>query len=208
MIYWRINTSHGLNQLAKIWRIINVSISLLKMRPGWTIFAQQRKSLYWPHTLYCIGLLWTEFWLFTQVMFASKYGWDRAHEPHFSFSSSYAHTDTDEDKGHPHEDTSGVVVGVVVAPVVHDYTCNALQWRHNDQITSLTVVYSIVYFRRRSKKTSKLRVTGLCAENSPGPVNSPHKGPVTWKMFPFDDVIMEYIQTSMIKTLISTLITH
>ena len=45
-------------------------------------------------------------------------------------------------------------------------------------------------FRRRSKKTSKLRVTGLCAGNSPGPVNAPHKGPVTRKMFPFDDVIM------------------
>ena len=45
-------------------------------------------------------------------------------------------------------------------------------------------------FRRRSKKTSTLRVTGLCAGNSPGPVNSPHKGPVTRKMFPFDDVIM------------------
>ena len=45
-------------------------------------------------------------------------------------------------------------------------------------------------FRRRSKKTPKLRVTGLCAGNSPGPVNSPHKGPVTGKMFPFDDVIM------------------
>ena len=39
-------------------------------------------------------------------------------------------------------------------------------------------------FRRRSKKTSKLRVTGPCA------VNSPHKWPVTRKMFPFDDVIM------------------
>ena len=26
--------------------------------------------------------------------------------------------------------------------------------------------------------------------NSPGPVNSPHKGPVTRKMLPFDDVIM------------------
>ena len=26
--------------------------------------------------------------------------------------------------------------------------------------------------------------------NSPEPVNSPHKGPVTLKMFPFDDVIM------------------
>ena len=45
-------------------------------------------------------------------------------------------------------------------------------------------------FRRRSKETSKLRVTGLCVGNSPGPVNSPHKGPVTRKMFPFDDVIM------------------
>ena len=58
------------------------------------------------------------------------------------------------------------------------------------QITSLTVVYSIVY-SGRSKKTSKLCVTGLCAGNSPGPVNSPHKGPVTRKMFPFDDVIMQ-----------------
>ena len=45
-------------------------------------------------------------------------------------------------------------------------------------------------FRHRSKKTSKLRVTGLSVGNSPGPVNSPHKGPVTRKMFPFDDVIM------------------
>ena len=58
------------------------------------------------------------------------------------------------------------------------------------QITSLTVVYSIVYSGTDQKKTSKLRVTGLCAGNSPGPVNSPHKGPVTRKMFPFDDVIM------------------
>ena len=45
-------------------------------------------------------------------------------------------------------------------------------------------------FRRRSRKTSKLRVTGLCAGNSPGPVSSPHKGPITRKMFPFDDVIV------------------
>ena len=57
------------------------------------------------------------------------------------------------------------------------------------QITSLTVVYLTVFFRRISKKTSKLRVTGICVGNSPGPVNSPHRGPVTRKMFPFDDVI-------------------
>ena len=37
------------------------------------------------------------------------------------------------------------------------------------QITSLTIVYASVYsvFRRWSKKTSKLHVTGLCAGNSP-----------------------------------------
>ena len=35
------------------------------------------------------------------------------------------------------------------------------------QITSLTIVYSIVCSDANKKKTSKLRVTGLCAENSP-----------------------------------------
>ena len=35
------------------------------------------------------------------------------------------------------------------------------------QITSLTIVYLTVYSMRKSKKTSKLRVTGLCVVNSP-----------------------------------------
>ena len=36
------------------------------------------------------------------------------------------------------------------------------------QITGLMIVYSTFYSgRRRSKKTSKLRVTGLCVGNSP-----------------------------------------
>ena len=35
------------------------------------------------------------------------------------------------------------------------------------QITSLMIVYSTVYSRRRSNKTSNLRATGLCAGNSP-----------------------------------------
>ena len=49
---------------------------------------------------------------------------------------------------------------------------------------------------RRSKKTSKPLVTGLCAGNSPGPVTSPHKWPVTRKLFPFDDVIMKSSATN------------
>ena len=59
------------------------------------------------------------------------------------------------------------------------------------QITSLTIVYSTVYSGADQRKHQS--VTGLCVGNSPGPVNSPHKGPVTWKMFPFDDVIMEIV---------------
>ena len=69
-----------------------------------------------------------------------------------------------------------------------------LQWRHddNDGVSNHQPHGCLLnrLFRRSSKKTSKLRVTGLCVGNSPGPVNSPHKGPVTRKMFPFDDVIM------------------
>ena len=69
-----------------------------------------------------------------------------------------------------------------------------LHWRHNDQDSvSNHQPHGCLLnrlFRCRSNKTSKLRVTGLCAGNSPGPVNSPHKWPVTRKMFPFDDVIM------------------
>ena len=62
------------------------------------------------------------------------------------------------------------------------------QWRHNgsDGVPNHQPQNGLLnrLFRIRSKKTSKLRVTGRW------PVNSPHKWPVTRKMFPFDDVIM------------------
>ena len=54
-------------------------------------------------------------------------------------------------------------------------------------------------FRRRSNKRSKLRVSGLCEGNPP--VDSPHKGPVTRKMFPSNDAIM--FKTKVFKNQIS-----
>ena len=64
-----------------------------------------------------------------------------------------------------------------------------LQWRHNgcDGVSNHQPHVCLLnrLFRCRSKKTSKLRFTGLCVGNSP--VNSPHKWPVTRKMFPFED---------------------
>ena len=44
------------------------------------------------------------------------------------------------------------------------------------QITSVAIVYSTVHLGPDQRK----------------PINSPHKGPVTRKMFPFDDVIMAW----------------
>ena len=51
--------------------------------------------------------------------------------------------------------------------VLHWHCNNAIMGAMASQITSLTIVYSTVYSRRRSKKASKVHVTGLCGGNSP-----------------------------------------
>ena len=62
------------------------------------------------------------------------------------------------------------------------------------QITSLAIVYSTIYSgadqRKHQSSASMAFVRGIHR----GPVNSPHKWPVTRKMFPFDDVIMGHCQ--------------
>ena len=60
-------------------------------------------------------------------------------------------------------------------------------------ITSLTIVYLTVYSdadqRKHQSSASLTYVRGIHRR----PVNSPHKWPVTRKMFPFDDVIMKHV---------------
>ena len=58
------------------------------------------------------------------------------------------------------------------------------------QITSLTVVYSIVYSDADQRKHQSSASLAFVRGIHRGPVNSPHKWPVTRKMCPFDDVIM------------------
>ena len=64
-----------------------------------------------------------------------------------------------------------------------------LQWRNNerDGVPYHQPHHCLLnrLFRRRSKKTSKLRVTGLCAGNSPVTSEFPVEWSVTRKMFPF-----------------------
>ena len=58
------------------------------------------------------------------------------------------------------------------------------------QITSLIVVYSAVYWGAEQRKYQSSASLAFVRGIHRGPVNSPSKGPVTRKIFPFDDVIM------------------
>ena len=80
----------------------------------------------------------------------------------------------------------------------HDFHVT-LRWRHSghDGVSNHQPYDCLPnrLFRRRSKKTSKLRVTGLCAGKSPGTGEFPAQWPVTRKMSPFDDIIMKNFST-------------
>ena len=58
------------------------------------------------------------------------------------------------------------------------------------QITSLPIVYSTVYSGADQRKHQSSGSLPFVRGIQRGTVNSPHKGPVTRKMFPFDDFIM------------------
>ena len=110
---------------------------------------------------------------------------------------------TNSAQNSPRSNISWILVSPLFSPLsIHHLIWNTtpsiwmilllLQWRPNERVdvSNHQRLHCLLNhsFGRRSKKTSKLRVTGLCAGNSP--VNSPHKRPVTRKMFPFDYVIM------------------
>ena len=65
------------------------------------------------------------------------------------------------------------------------------------QITSLTIVYAAVYSGADQSKNQSSASLAFVWGIHRGPVNSPHKWPVTRKMFPFDDVIMIRHRRSM-----------
>ena len=81
------------------------------------------------------------------------------------------------------------MVSVLIRPIqihYHDVTMSPMA----PQITSLSIVCSTVYSgadqRKHQSSASLAFVRGIHRL----PANSSHKGPVTRKMFPFDDVIL------------------
>ena len=91
-----------------------------------------------------------------------------------------------------------LVTDILAHEMPHDFTSSSQSFHYNDvimgviasQITSLTSVYSTVCSgvdqRKHQSSASLAFVWGIHR----GPENSPHKWPVTRKIFPFDDVIM------------------
>ena len=65
------------------------------------------------------------------------------------------------------------------------------------QITSLAIVYSTVLSATDQRKHQSTASLAFVRGIHRWPVNSPHKGPVTLKMFPFDDVIMNVNPNSL-----------
>ena len=80
-----------------------------------------------------------------------------------------------------------------MSPILHRWATvliTVTSWWGQWPITSLTIVYSTIYSgsdqRKHQSSTSLAFVRGIHW----WPVNSPHKWPVTRKMFPYDDIIM------------------
>ena len=83
--------------------------------------------------------------------------------------------------------------------VSHGGAADASLWIHCDdvimstiasQITSHTIVFSTVYSGADQRKHQSSASLAFVRGTHRWPVNSPHKGPVTRKIFPFDDVTM------------------
>ena len=70
----------------------------------------------------------------------------------------------------------------------HSLQCHE---RNRSQITCLTIVCSNVYSGPDQRKYQSSASLAFVRGIHQGLVNSPHKWPVTRKMFPFDDVIMD-----------------
>ena len=74
---------------------------------------------------------------------------------------------------------------------------NTLQWRHNER-NNVSIVCST--FGSGADQRKLQRSASLAFVRGIWPVNSPHKRPITRKMFTFDDVIMIFMKKCIWKS--------
>ena len=77
--------------------------------------------------------------------------------------------------------------------------CNVSWWTHysdvimstmSSQITGVSIVYSTVFSGADQRRHQSSAPLAFARGIHRWPMNSPHKGPITWNMFSFSDVIM------------------
>ena len=91
---------------------------------------------------------------------------------------------------------TNVTKNVTVRGISRHYS-EAIMGAMASQITNLTIVYSSVYSGADQRKHQSSASLAFVRGIHRWPVNSPHKWPVTRKMFPFDDVTMEIFICSL-----------
>ena len=85
-----------------------------------------------------------------------------------------------------------------ISVTLYPSPCDILLYHYNgvimgamaSQITSLAITYLTAYSDGNQRKHRSSGSLAFVLGIHRGPVNSPHKGPVTRKMFPFEDVII------------------
>ena len=75
-------------------------------------------------------------------------------------------------------------------PNLGNHYCDVIMGVMVPQIISLTIVYPTVYSGADQRKHQSSASLAIVRGIHQSPVNSPHKGPVTRRMFPFDDITM------------------
>ena len=89
-------------------------------------------------------------------------------------------------KNRPFDNSYNVVIGKI-------HYGDVIMGQIASQITGLTIINSTVYSDADQRKHQRAASLAFVRGIHRGPVNFPHKWPVTRKMFPFDDVIMNLI---------------
>ena len=88
------------------------------------------------------------------------------------------------------EEHDRLVVLISVPRIVTCHYNDVIMSTMASQITSLTIVYSTVYVGADQRKHQSSASLAFVRGIHQWPVNSLQKGPVTRKIFPFDDAIM------------------
>ena len=88
-----------------------------------------------------------------------------------------------------HQQLSYLPASPVASALVKHYS-DVIMGTIVSQITSVSIVYSIVCSGADQRKHQSSALLAFVQGIHRWLVNSPHKWPVMWKMFPFDDVIM------------------